>query len=306
MYGEMNALKLNIPKREASIAKKVEKRLHRRSARNGRTKRKGLLSDSSDDEFICSKSSNTRKLRRSARTAVLPQLESSESSDDEPIPLSKAHEAVSQREYITEKEPSSANNCKQLRESEDFSGSDSKSRDYNSWLKSNGEVSRELELCGPTEKVVSSSDSDDELITIKKSRSNLIVEKSSESVNNSDNLSLANQKISIASMSPSECDDEPIYISRKPTKPRVSLKKRSIKKAVRKKKRSTKKKATNKKVYNMPGQKKDTPSELNGARIFYESLRKEIPHSKMAEGYLLKFGLLSYDEAEALVEEQSR
>jgi len=40
---------------------------------------------------------------------------------------------------------------------------------------------------------------------------------------------------------------------------------------------------SSKKGYVMPGQKKDTPGELDGGRIFYESLRKQNPKSKMAE-----------------------
>jgi len=43
-----------------------------------------------------------------------------------------------------------------------------------------------------------------------------------------------------------------------------------------------------KKTYDKPGQKKDTPGELDGGRIFYESLRKQNPKSKIAEDYLLK------------------
>jgi len=58
--------------------------------------------------------------------------------------------------------------------------------------------------------------------------------------------------------------------------------------------------------YDMPGQKKPTPSELNGARIFYESLWKQNPESKMAKEYLLKFGLLPYELALTLVEEQRK
>jgi len=61
-----------------------------------------------------------------------------------------------------------------------------------------------------------------------------------------------------------------------------------------------------KKVYDMPGQKKDTPGELDGGRIFYESLRKQKPKSKMAEDYLLKHGLLTYDEATAIVAVQQK
>merc|ERR1719229_1178935 len=61
-----------------------------------------------------------------------------------------------------------------------------------------------------------------------------------------------------------------------------------------------------KKVYEMPGQKKDTPPELDGARIFYESLLKQNPDSKMAVEYLLKFGLLPRERAEKEVASQDR
>jgi len=61
-----------------------------------------------------------------------------------------------------------------------------------------------------------------------------------------------------------------------------------------------------KKTYDMPGQKKDTPGELDGGRIFYESLRKQNPKSKIAEDYLLKHGLLTYDEASAIVALQQK
>jgi len=67
---------------------------------------------------------------------------------------------------------------------------------------------------------------------------------------------------------------------------------------------ATSKSSKSKKVYAMPGQKKDTPGELNGARIFYESLRQQNPNSKMAEEYLLKYGLLPYKEAAAIVKAQ--
>jgi len=56
----------------------------------------------------------------------------------------------------------------------------------------------------------------------------------------------------------------------------------------------------------MPGQKKDTPGELDGGRIFYESLRKQNPKSKMAEEYLLKHGLLPYDEAAGIMAVQQK
>merc|ERR1719233_1696105 len=74
----------------------------------------------------------------------------------------------------------------------------------------------------------------------------------------------------------------------------------------KKKARKLKKAKKGKKVYDMPGQKKDPPSELSGGRIFYETLRSQIPESKMAEEYLLKFGLLPLEEATRLVEQQEK
>jgi len=74
----------------------------------------------------------------------------------------------------------------------------------------------------------------------------------------------------------------------------------------KKKARKIKKAKKGRKVYDMPGQKKDPPSELSGGRIFYETLRSQIPESKMAEEYLLKFGLLPLEEATRLVEQQDK
>jgi len=61
-----------------------------------------------------------------------------------------------------------------------------------------------------------------------------------------------------------------------------------------------------KKTYEMPGQKKDTPHELDGGRIFYQSLRKQIPESEMAEEYLLSVGLLPRHIALKIVERNER
>ena len=52
-----------------------------------------------------------------------------------------------------------------------------------------------------------------------------------------------------------------------------------------------------KKVYDLPGQKKDTPEEGESLRKFYSSLRKQIPESVMAEQWLMEHGLLPADEA---------
>jgi len=56
----------------------------------------------------------------------------------------------------------------------------------------------------------------------------------------------------------------------------------------------------------MPGQKKDTPDELDGGRIFYETLKTQIPESEMATEWLLKFGLLPIEEATKIMEERER
>jgi len=95
-------------------------------------------------------------------------------------------------------------------------------------------------------------------------------------------------------------DDEALH---NPSKKRA-VKAKPKKKA--KRKIAPSKSSKSKKVYDMPGQKKDTPNELNGARIFYESLRQQNPKSQMAEEYLLKFGLLPYEEAAAIVKAQQK
>jgi len=97
----------------------------------------------------------------------------------------------------------------------------------------------------------------------------------------------------------SSSDDEPIS---KPIKSKQKKATATKTKGSTKKKKSTKPK----KVYDKPGQKKDTPGELNGARIFYETLREQIPDSKMAQEWLLKMGLLPYEEAKAIVEAQQK
>lgn len=66
------------------------------------------------------------------------------------------------------------------------------------------------------------------------------------------------------------------------------------------------KKPAKKPKYEMPGQKKDTPGELDGARIFYESLLKQKPSSKMALDYLLRHGLLPKERAQELVDEANK
>ena len=52
-----------------------------------------------------------------------------------------------------------------------------------------------------------------------------------------------------------------------------------------------------KKVYDLPGQKKDTPEEGESLRKFYVSMRTQVPESVMAEQWLMDHGLLPADEA---------
>ena len=46
----------------------------------------------------------------------------------------------------------------------------------------------------------------------------------------------------------------------------------------------------------MIGQKHETPDENDGSRIFYASLLRQKPTSKMALQYCLEYGLLSEDQ----------
>merc|ERR1712228_965922 len=48
-----------------------------------------------------------------------------------------------------------------------------------------------------------------------------------------------------------------------------------------------------KKTYKKAGQKKDTPGDMNGNFIFYDSLFKERPNSQMAQIWLMEHGCFS-------------
>jgi len=80
----------------------------------------------------------------------------------------------------------------------------------------------------------------------------------------------------------SSSDDEPLP-NPKHTEPspKTANRQKNTKKVSKRKQTASSK--SSKKGYTMPGQKKDTPGELDGGRIFYESLRKQNPKSKMAE-----------------------
>jgi len=52
----------------------------------------------------------------------------------------------------------------------------------------------------------------------------------------------------------------------------------------------------------MPGQRYPTPEEGDSLRIFYESLYRQRPESRLAEKWLLEHGLYeSYDKAKAIL-----
>lgn len=49
----------------------------------------------------------------------------------------------------------------------------------------------------------------------------------------------------------------------------------------------------------MAGQRFPTPDEGDGTRIFYESIFADEPTSKFAEKWLMEFGCLAKEQAEA-------
>lgn len=99
------------------------------------------------------------------------------------------------------------------------------------------------------------------------------------------------------SESSSEEDDDEVIIKKKvaPTKGGTPAKRTK-----RKGKSNDKKGKKKKKTYELPGQKRDTPEELHGKRIFYETLYKQNPNSQMAKLYLMEVGLLPEAEAKKM------
>ncbi|KAL0553370.1 hypothetical protein IC582_007264 [Cucumis melo] len=69
---------------------------------------------------------------------------------------------------------------------------------------------------------------------------------------------------------------------------------------------SLKKERKQKKVYDLPGQKRDPPEERDPLRIFYESLHKQLPHSEMAQFWMMESGLLSKEEAKEVFEKKQK
>lgn len=91
-------------------------------------------------------------------------------------------------------------------------------------------------------------------------------------------------------------------------------KRNSDKKELKKKKGEEKKAAVSKaeqngnkkerKVYDLPGQKRDPPEERDPLRIFYETLYQQVPHSEMAQFWMMESGLLALEEARNVFEKK--
>ncbi|XP_031374896.1 uncharacterized protein LOC116189376 isoform X2 [Punica granatum] len=57
-------------------------------------------------------------------------------------------------------------------------------------------------------------------------------------------------------------------------------------------------------VFDLPGQKRPTPSERDPLRIFYETLYKQVPGCELAQIWMMESGLLSREEAKQIYEKQ--
>eukprot|EP00495_Collosphaeridae_sp_1-RS-2012_P002604 TRINITY_DN2224_c0_g1_i1.p1 TRINITY_DN2224_c0_g1~~TRINITY_DN2224_c0_g1_i1.p1 ORF type:complete len:136 (-),score=36.84 TRINITY_DN2224_c0_g1_i1:64-471(-) len=84
------------------------------------------------------------------------------------------------------------------------------------------------------------------------------------------------------------------------TKNKQTKKKGAKKQVLKRQKKNLKAQKKEPEIIFKPGQTKLPPSELSGARIFYVSLRKQNPKSKMAEAYVVKHSLLPRKEAELI------
>jgi len=288
--------------------------------------RKVQRSEESDDELVTgpkvrrggvsdNKLVAVSKVRRGEDSddelVAMLKMPISEDSDDEIVVVPKLSLTPLSR-VDSEKRGSTSIYAMQLRESESDIVSDDK---FVQKITGTEEGSLKIVVsCKETNEKGEKSSSEDEFISISKSVSNgASVNRKEQGTTgedrplNSCQTNGSSSKALKSTLSDSDSDDEPISITRKKkvgnhpsgvSNSQVNSKKRSTKK----KKAASKKP---KKVYDMPGQKKDKPGELNGARIFYESLREQIPDSIMAEEYLLKYGLLSFEEATAIVEGKS-
>ncbi|XP_022873205.1 uncharacterized protein LOC111392168 isoform X2 [Olea europaea var. sylvestris] len=60
------------------------------------------------------------------------------------------------------------------------------------------------------------------------------------------------------------------------------------------------------KVYDLPGQKRDSPEERDPLRIFYETLYEQVPSSEMAAIWMMESGLLPKEEAKKVFEKKQK
>ena len=109
-------------------------------------------------------------------------------------------------------------------------------------------------------------------------------------------VSMPPKKTEKESKSPKSSDKKSSKSSSKSSKTKDSKKKSSTKKSSskdkKKSKTSTKTEKAPAKKFDLPGQKKETPEELDAIRMFYESAYQENPNSEMAARWCLLHGLL--------------
>ncbi|XP_038897144.1 uncharacterized protein LOC120085300 [Benincasa hispida] len=89
-------------------------------------------------------------------------------------------------------------------------------------------------------------------------------------------------------------------------KKKKKVKEEEKSKSSKKELKSLKKETKQKKVYDLPGQKRDPPEERDPLRIFYETLHNQIPHSEMAQFWMMESGLLSKEEAKKVFEKKQK
>ncbi|KAL4281827.1 hypothetical protein GQ457_03G030740 [Hibiscus cannabinus] len=82
--------------------------------------------------------------------------------------------------------------------------------------------------------------------------------------------------------------------------------KKKKKKGEEKKAEAGKEKKRAKKVYDLPGQKRDRPEERDPLRIFYETMYQQMPHSEMAQFWMMESGLLPLAEAKKVFEKKQK
>jgi len=170
-------------------------------------------------------------------------------------------------------------------------------------VKNGQSTTKNYNQTGRAREIISESSSDEEILLtgIGQRKSACSGERTDETPDKSAPAVSVVNPVSLQVNSQNEEDDDLIKVE----KPSSEIDKPSLKSKISKKKKVSSSKRS-KKTYDKPGQKKDTPGELDGGRIFYESLRKQNPKSKIAEDYLLKHGLLTYDEATAIVALQQK